>query len=331
MNWQKCYLIFNKMQKILNAFLFLVILLLTSSCYRHHSYLGYVEGRLTYIASPIGGKLAVLSVNRGQLVKTGDALFQLEQQPQSSDVSAALATVNQINADLADRMKGGRPSELDAISAQIQGAEAQVEYAKKDVARKQQLVSKNALEQNQLDLANENLKIAESNVALFKANLTTANLPGRDEQIKALQSQLDNAKANLERAQWNYQQKTVTSSVNARIFDIYYRVGEEVPGNQAVLSILAPADIKVIFYVDEASLSKIKVGQVVRITCDGCHSHIDATIHFISPSSEFTPPIIYSRSARSKLVYEVEAVFDHNKAQRKGVPLNPGQPVEVTI
>jgi len=319
----------------MNARIFCGLLILfslgLSACNRHPSYLGYVEGRLTYISSPNSGKLTSLPVLRGQDVKTGDLLFQLESQPQSSDLNAALATVNQVMADLADKQKGDRPSELDAITAQLQQAQAQVEYAKKDVSRKQKLVSKNAIEQNQLDVANENLKIAEAGVKLYQANLTTGNLGAREDQIKSVQAQLENAKANLEKAQWNLQQKTVNSPLDAEVFDTYYRVGEQVPANQAVLSILAPADIKVIFYVDETSLSRIKVGQQVKVNCDACRSGITAVIRFISPSAEYTPPIIYSRSARTKLVYEVEAEFDRNKARQKGAMLNPGEPVEVLI
>ncbi len=308
-----------------------LMLLFLTACERHHKYLGYIEGRLTYISSPINGKLIKLSVNRGQWVKSGDELFQLEAQPQSFEVKASLATVNQVAADLADRMTGDRPSELSAISAQIVQAQAQAEYAQKDVARKQILVKKNAIEQNQLDIAVQNLQVAEAMVKQYQANLATGNLAGREGQIKSLQAQLQNAKSNLEKAQWNLQQKTVFSPLFAQVFDTYYRIGEQAPSNQAVLSILAPNDIKVIFFIDEPSLSKIKTGQKVQIFCDACRSGINAVISFISPIPEYTPPIIYSRSARSKLVYQVEAEFDRHQAKQKSVVLNPGQPIEVSV
>lgn len=324
----------RKRYSYLTQFLVLMTaaLVLLTGCSKHANYLGYVEGRLTYIASPVNGKVTVLSVSRGQQVKSGDPLFQLDPQPQSADVEAASATVNQLTAELADKMKGQRPSELASISAQAAQAQAQLDYAKKDLERKQQLVKQNAIEQNQLDIAAENLKVAEAAVKQSQANLTTGKLPaGREDQIKSLQAQLESANANLAKAQWNAQQKTVAAPVNAQVFDTYYRVGEQVPANQPVLSILAPDDIKVIFFVDEPSLDKIKVGQSVQVSCDQCKSGITAVIKFISPVAEYTPPIIYSRSARTKLVYEVEASFDRNKAQQKGIKLNPGEPVEVSL
>lgn len=300
-----------------------------SGCKKHSSYLGYVEGRLTYISAPFSGKLTALSVERGQKVNAGELLFKLEQQPQSFDLDTALATVRQISADLADKQRASRPSEQAAIAAQLSQAQAELSYAQKDFAHKQQLVQKKAIEQNQLDIASKNLKAAQATVSQYEANLATSKLGGREEQIQSLQAQLSAAKNNLEKAQWNLSQKTITAPVNAQVFDIYYRTGEQAPANQAVISLLAPQDIKVIFFVDEAVLSKIKTGQIIQVNCDACRRGMAANIRFISPSAEYTPPIIYSRSARSKLVYEVEAAFV--ATQNNNVILNPGQPVEVTF
>lgn len=307
----------------------LLALFCLTGCKDQHSYLGYVEGRLSYIASPIAGKLKVLSVVRGQGVKVGDPLFQLDLEPQSLDLTAASAEVNQITAELTDKMKGSRPSELTALDAQIDHAQAQVDYAQKDLQRKQQLLSKKAIEQNQVDLADQNLKMAQASLKQLQANLATSHLGAREDQIKSLQSELENAKANLEKTQWNLAQKTVTAPASAQVFDTYYRPGEQVAANQAVLSLLAPQDIKIIFFIDEPALGRIKTGQKVQIKCDACKTNMQAIIRFISPSAEYTPPIIFSRSARSKLVYEVEAALDQSKHNNSADFLKPGQPVEV--
>jgi len=70
-------------------------------------------------------------------------------------------------------------------------------------------------------------------------------------------------------------------------------------------------------------LPKISLGQSVEVRCDGCTAAVPARVTFISRTSEFTPPVIYSREERSKLVYLVEA--------RTGTPsaLRVGQPVDV--
>ena len=79
--------------------------------------------------------------------------------------------------------------------------------------------------------------------------------------------------------------------------------------------------IKVRFFVPERSLAAYRVGRTVSFGCDGCAKGLTARIAYISPRPEFTPPVIYSREARDRLVYLVEA--------RPSIRLNPGQPVDV--
>jgi HlyD family secretion protein len=69
------------------------------------------------------------------------------------------------------------------------------------------------------------------------------------------------------------------------------------------------------------------VGDALRVACDGCPSAIDATIGFISRQAEFTPPVLYSKDSRDKLVFMVEA----RPQREQAVLLKPGQPVDVTM
>jgi HlyD family secretion protein len=52
-----------------------------------------------------------------------------------------------------------------------------------------------------------------------------------------------------------------------------------------------------------------------------------ATVAFLAPQAEFTPPVIYSKDARAKLVFLVEA----KPAAELAMRLHPGQPVDVTL
>lgn len=86
------------------------------------------------------------------------------------------------------------------------------------------------------------------------------------------------------------------------IQQIYFREGETVAAQRPVISILPPGNMKVRFYVPEPELPKMKVGEDVRVTCDGCPGEIAAKVYFIATMAEYTPPVIYSLSERSKLV-----------------------------
>ena len=94
---------------------------------------------------------------------------------------------------------------------------------------------------------------------------------------------------------------------------------------EPVVSLLPPANIFVRFFVPEAALSTLHRGDPVALTCDACPDGMTATISFISPQAEDTPPLIYSESSKGKLVFLVEARPRPDQAAR----FNPGQPVVV--
>ncbi len=89
---------------------------------------------------------------------------------------------------------------------------------------------------------------------------------------------------------------------------IYFRVGELVPAGKPMVAILPPGNMKVRFFVNEAMLPKLELGDPVNIRCDGCADGLTAKISFIARTAEFTPPVIYSLEERSKLVFMIEAL-----------------------
>jgi len=61
---------------------------------------GYVEGEYVYVAAPLGGALANLAVARGDQVKKGQLLFELECQSEAAALTQAEKNLAQANASL---------------------------------------------------------------------------------------------------------------------------------------------------------------------------------------------------------------------------------------
>ncbi|HWP27474.1 MAG TPA: efflux RND transporter periplasmic adaptor subunit [Xanthobacteraceae bacterium] len=142
-----------------------------------------------------------------------------------------------------------------------------------------------------------------------------------DDAIAALRS----AEARLASAQARLVRRQVFSPVSGTVQQIYFRPGETVPAGRPVLALLPPGNIKLRFFVPEPVLPKVALGQPVQVDCDGCPKDLTARVSFISRSSEFTPPVIYSLEERNKLVYLIEARTE------KTENLRVGQPVTVTL
>ncbi|MBC8022334.1 MAG: HlyD family secretion protein, partial [Burkholderiales bacterium] len=135
------------------------------------------------------------------------------------------------------------------------------------------------------------------------------------------------ARQALAQADWRLRQRTVTAFVAGTVADTLFARGEFVPAGAPVVSLLPPGNVKVRFFVPEPTLGSIQVGQKVSLSCDGCANPIGAIVAFIAPQAEFTPPVIYSRDNRAKLVFLVEA----KPAAGDAAKLHPGQPVDVRL
>ncbi len=61
--------------------------------------------------------------------------------------------------------------------------------------------------------------------------------------------------------------------------------------------------MKVLFYVSETDRQRFALGQQVAVSCDGCAAGLTATISHFNSDPQFTPPIIYSRDERNRLVF----------------------------
>jgi HlyD family secretion protein len=134
-------------------------------------------------------------------------------------------------------------------------------------------------------------------------------------------------RASLRDAVWRLKQKQIASPRNGLVVDTLYRQGEWVSAGNPIVQLLPPENLEIRFVVPETIVGKLRVGQAIHLNCDGCPGNIAASISFVSPQSEYTPPVIYSNENRSKLVFMIIA----KPAEQVASALHPGQPVEVML
>ena len=286
---------------------------------------GYVEGEFVYVASPLAGALEALSVQRGTQVKSGDPLFALECGAETATRAQAAKRLEEGLAHLDDARKGKRPPEIEAIEAQLNQSRAALVLSEKEFARQTDLFHSGASSAQELDRARSARDQDQQRVSQLEADLRTAQLGLRSDQIAAAEANVRALEATLAKADWDLAQKHQSAPHDGLVFDTQYRVGEWVPAGRPVISLLPPANIKVRAFVPEARIGSIHVGDVVRVFVDGVPEPFAGKVNFISPQAEYTPPVIYSQESRGKLVFMIEAVFEPEVAAK----LHPGQPVDV--
>ena len=315
--------------KKLGILLTVIVVILLSACDQQHknSIIGYIEGKYIYVSSSASGILEKRDIRRGAQVKAGQLLYVLQHSPELEQLHQAEASLQSAEQNLANLTKGSRETVIEEILAEQYQAEADFVLADKDLKRKQSLFSTGAVGKADLDAAVANYQSKMQEVKLAKAKLAEAKLGAREHLVLAQEALVEADKANVARWRWQLDQKTVYAKKAGMIFDIFYRPGEFVAAGQPVLALLPPENRRVIFFVPENQVSKVRMGSMVSFGCDGCDGKTEAKIYYISPQAEYTPVVLYSDTARQKLVYRVEAQMSPDVA----VKFHPGQPIDIHL
>lgn len=299
--------------------------------YRHRppapvEWQGYAEADFVKVGPTQQGLLTEVDVTRGQQAEAGAPLFA---QDETSDLAArdqAARQLRQAQEQLVNLEAPGKPTEIQQAEANLADAHATLARTKADLDRAEALVPTGAETTQMLNQRQADYRSAAARVSALEAALAQSRAPiGRQQEIKAQHAAVEAAQAALKMAEWRLSQRQVTAPVSARVADVLARPGETMAAGQPVVSLLPPGNIFVRFFVPEADLARMHLGENVALQCDGCRAGLSATISFIAPQAEYTPPVIYSEESRSKLVYMIEAHPPRDEAEL----LNPGQPLIV--
>jgi HlyD family secretion protein len=290
-------------------------------------YGGYVEGEPLRLGPGRAGRLDALMVERGALVNPGDTLFVVDAQLEQAALAEAQARLAVAAARVADLQRGQRDEELAVLRAQLAQADAAAVLSAAQLQRQRDLHRRDAVSRDALDQAEARARGDRARVDELRGAIRVAELAARDDALRAALDEQRAAAAVVQQAQAQLDDKTVPAPAGGRIEDIYYRAGEWIGAGQPVLALLPPQHRHLRFFVPEAALGGLRPGQTLRAHCDGCDAPIEAHIRFIATAAEFTPPVLYSREQRARLVYRVEAQPRPEDAER----LRPGQPVDIEL
>jgi HlyD family secretion protein len=288
---------------------------------------GYLEGEFVHIGAPLAGRVETLAVQKGTRVDRGAILFTLEHASELAAQREAGERLRSSQARLSDLRKGLRPTELTALEARIEQARAASELSRRELDRASELIKSGAIATTDYDRArlthDRNIRAVDE----FVAQIATARLGGRSDVIAAAEAEVAAAMAAKERADWAVSQKTQTAPKPALVYDTLFREGEYVTAGAPIVSLLPAENLKVRFFVPESQLAGLKMGDRLQVSMTGRPAPIEARVNYLSPRPEYTPPVLYNRDNRAKLVFMVEASTDPTVARE----LHPGQPVDVSL
>lgn len=284
-------------------------------------YNGYVEADYVYVAPSGAGRIVSIEAAEGDRVTKGQLLLTLEETAQAEALRSAEAGVAVARAELDNLQTGSREAEIEVIRATLHRAYADQTLAQTTLYRSAALLARGLVPPAQVDTDRANLARAEAQIEQLQAQLRVAELPARDAQRLAAEASLDMAVAQAAIAKSNLDDRTIEAPVAGIVDRVYFDAGEVAATGAPILSIFPPDRLKAIFFIPEPERAGVRIGDRLALSCDGCGDGITARITYMASDPQYTPPIIYSREERARLVFRAEALLEHADG------LLPGQPV----
>ena len=211
------------------------------------------------------GLVAEISVKAGQSVQKGAVLVTLDAREARAELASAEARIEQARAEIAGLQQGGRGVELAEIESGLRREREDAAEAKREIATLERLVQANAAPRQELIPQQQKLTAAELQIRAWEERrgrlVDRSSLAAAQARLKEVQASAENAKRKIELAVVRAPIAGVAYQVDAR------RGGWLSPGAE-VAAIGQISKLKVMVYVDEPELGRVKVGLPVRITWD---------------------------------------------------------------
>jgi HlyD family secretion protein len=219
----------------------------------------------TEVTSEREGRIGRLLVRRGQTVRTGTVMVQLDTPAADSELAAAQSRLAQAHADLASLQQGGRAADLADVDATRGRLAVEKDAAQRDVASLERLLAQKAATRDELDAARDRLKRTLAELAGL-AGKRAALAPALDRG--AAEARLRDAASALALVQRQIEQATIRSPRDGVVYDLPVHAGAWLAAGEAVARVGRIDRLKVQLYVDEPDLGKIRLGLPVTITWD---------------------------------------------------------------
>ncbi|MGB3199750.1 MAG: efflux RND transporter periplasmic adaptor subunit [Nodosilinea sp.] len=237
------------------------------------------------------GVLEELYVEQGDRVEPGQLIARMRNRDTAAQVSQNQAAVAEAEAALAQVRRGSRTDEIaqaqatvEANQAQVRDAQARLDLATSDLARRQQLFERGALAATDLDTARREQRSAQAAVEQARARVTEAQRRVDDlqtlpepEAIAQAEARLAQTRAQLEAAQVRQDESFIRAPFGGTITQKFATEGafvtpttsaSELSSATSTAIVALAQDLEVLAEVPEADISLIEPGQRVEVVAD---------------------------------------------------------------
>lgn len=305
-------------------FVFIIVLGVFSACQwkTKKIFSGYTDTLYLYLSSPTQGYFKQQYVQKGQSFKAKQVLYELDNMPDKLQLQSAYAQYMQAKKTLIDLKRPKRKPEIAAIVYQIEQVNANIAKTHMHLTRLLKLQQKQFIDPDTVYTQQKSLAELEFQKKQLQENLKLAQMGARRYQIKAQNQAKKSSQFHMQEIQWNLAHKKVSAPLDGYVFDIFYSIGELIPANKPVMSVVLPENNYIEFFVTAKEVSFLKLNQQIEFQYYGDKNWHRAHIHYISQTVEYMPPVLYTQEHQDELVFRIRARPDIKERFILGQPIS---------
>jgi len=286
-------------------FLFILIVIISACSNNEKQADGYgnFEAIETIISSEANGKIYDLRIMEGDAIKTGDTICVIDTVQLHLKKIQLLSSIEAVRSKTKD------------VQVQINVLLEQKSNILRDKDRIERLFKDSAATQKQVDDINGQLAVVERNIAATKSNLSSGN-SGMLAEIKPLEVQIEQINDNIKKS-------IILAPSSGTVLTKFVENGELVNFGKAICKIADIENIYLRAYISGSQLSKVKIGDKVKVLIDKDSENMaeyEGEVSWISSKAEFTPKIIQTKEERVNLVYAVKVLVKNDGSIKIGMP-----------
>lgn len=265
---------------------------------------GVVEIQEVRLGSKLGGRVAEVPVQEGDVAQPGQLLLLFETPELEAQHQQQVSRVAWAQANLDKARNGSRPEEIRQAKAELESLQADLTLAEAEFQRIEKLYQDKKLTRADYDAAVAGHNRMRGRVTSAQARYELLCAGSRVEDIALMEAALVESQGKLKEIEANLAEAKVVAPEKCLIEVVAVRKGDLVTPNQPVLRVLRADDLWVKAYVPETRLGEVRPGQVVTVTMDSDPTRpYHGTVFHISSESEFTPRNIQSVDERRYQVF----------------------------
>ncbi len=307
------------------AFLLLIMIALSvfSACQwkTKRSYSGYTDTLYLYISSPTQGYFNKKFVEKGQSFRKKQILYELDSMPDQAQYQAANAQYLQAKKIYVDLKRPKRSPEIAAIEYQIEQINANISKTNMHLTRLLKLQQKQFVDPDTVYTQQKSLEELQFQKKQLQENLKLAHMGARRYQIQAQGEAMMAAQFRMQEIEWDLAHKKASAPKDGYVFDIFYSIGELIPANKPVMSVVLPENNYIEFFVSAKDIHDFKFDQEIAFQYYGEKIWHGAHINYISQTAEYMPPVLYTQEHQDELVFRVRAHPDLDERFILGQPI----------